>query len=105
MDVTAGKAVAEEAYSATGEQAAPGVGEAAAGLTAVPPTLSSSDNPLLLPFFLHPSQGQEGLAPSCSELGPGPNSQVECSVCHKLIQPSLMANHAKYSHVASDLGA
>ena len=102
MDATAGKAVAEEAYSATREQAAPGVGEAAAGLTAVPPTLSSSDNPLLL---LHPSQGQEGLAPSCSELGPGPNSQVECSVCYKLIQPSLMANHAKYSHVASDLGA
>ena len=42
-------------------------------------------------------------APSLS-LDQDPCSQVECPICYKLIQPRLMANHAKYFHVTSDLG-
>ena len=33
-----------------------------------------------------------------------PDSQVECPVCYELIQPQLMANHAKYFHVNSEIG-
>ena len=32
------------------------------------------------------------------------HSQLECPVCDKLIQPRLMANHAKYFHVNTELG-
>ena len=41
---------------------------------------------------------------AAQSLDQDPNSQVECPICYKLIQPRLMANHAKYFHVTSDLG-
>ena len=39
-----------------------------------------------------------------SNLDLDPDSQLECIVCGKLIKPRLMANHAKYFHVDSDIG-
>ena len=42
-------------------------------------------------------------APS-SSLDLDPDSQLECPVCRKLVLPRLMANHAKYFHVDSELG-
>ena len=32
------------------------------------------------------------------------DKKLECPVCYKLVQPRLMANHAKYWHVDSDIG-
>ena len=58
----------------------------------------------LPPTETTPVKSKKGRPRATPSLDQDPQSQVECPICYKLIQPRLMANHAKYFHVTSDLG-
>ena len=67
----------------------------------LPPTVTS---PFLPPSTPSLPKAKKSRPHTARSLDLDPHSQVECPVCYKLIQPRLMANHAKYFHVNSDLG-
>ena len=80
-----------------------------AEITSLPPPVTNTLSPLVNTPCRPPStptgpKAKASRPHGVRSLDLDPHSQVECPVCYKLIQPRLMANHAKYFHVTSDLG-
>ena len=65
-----------------------------------PPT----SNPPAVSKLSKPFPQSKPSTPRSSILDGDPCSQVECPICDKLVEPRLMANHARYFHVDVNLG-